>query len=632
MRTAYLMALALLLTACGSEEPPAQTKDETPSLSGTATYDGTFSSSGATAKGVGGPPRTSSNSTATSQYSVSVLELTAPYVLRWNGVDARGQQVFLYSVATRAGVANITPLTTLVVAQLLGQDPETAFDAFGATGGVQSSLVTDANIQDAQAKVIAYLQDVLGVQVGAGIGNFVTSTFRAAAGDSMFDTMQAIDAKLVADGVDFGTLSGRIATLARLCIEESIQITVGGQQKQFCPASKTANREEADNTIIDYVFTSPTRDSLTVKVQSEAVLSGEYVSTAGEHYSCTGAGCGITLGTPAADLTRALDFGLTQLAGGTGTAVLNGSLQTAIPGVELPILPCDNNKYYVILQDRTVYADCVDANDPLSLGGTLAELHGEEVSRAAYRFVNGSSTNPAHPQVEVVTDGNDSLVSVAFTLFDEQFFPTVHYACMRSACNGVTLGPVTVNTDLDPSLPVLVRKVTFDNTALAGLTPEGAATSTSATLKASFTTVYFRDPSTPQLFAPQADCASSSDTTTVAVMSGSFNYCSDPTAREAGVIPDSTDVNLRMTDDSFFTPIEIRLDGDQVVSVIYSSPVSQRFLCTTNCTGVTISAPDPNGARTVTFTNTVLYEEQSFPVPGERTATLNSGALAFPAP
>jgi hypothetical protein len=77
-------------------------------------------------------------------------------------------------------------------------------------------------------------------------------------------------------------------------------------------------------------------------------------------------------------------------------------------------------------------------------------------------------------------------------------------------------------------------------------------------------------------------------------------------------------------------PIEILLHGGAVASVSFNSVVSQQFRCSESCSGVAVSAPDVSGNRTVSFTGTVLHEVQSFPLPGERTATLSSEPLLFP--
>src|SRR5688572_19977613 len=150
LRRFGLIATAFaLLAGCGEDGPPQQSAVTTPTLSGTAAYDDRVTAGPVTAKGTAGLPRTASNSSGTNRYSVDLSQLTGPYALRWIGSDRNDQQVMLYSVATQAGVANVTPLTTLLFAQLMGQDPTAAYAAFGANG---AEMVTDGKIRSAQAK------------------------------------------------------------------------------------------------------------------------------------------------------------------------------------------------------------------------------------------------------------------------------------------------------------------------------------------------------------------------------------------------------------------------------------------------------------------------------------------------
>ena len=620
LRTSWIVVV-LLLVACGSDDPPTQTKEELPTLSGTATYDETVAPGDVNGKGASGPLRTSVNSSGTNQYSISLSQLTAPYMLRYSSGTRDGQQAYLYTVAMKAGVANITPLTTLLIAQATGLNPEAAYNAFGSSSGVQGAI-TDAALQTAQAKVTAYLQTVVGVSVQSGTASFITSPFKTVAGDTMFETILALDNKLAATGTTLGALAGQIAALSSLCLTEKIDVTLGGVATELCPAAKSATPEEDAPTILDYVFTDPVGNKLTLKIENDAVLSASYLTASGAEYVCVDAACSaISLGAPASDLTRAITFNNIQLNGASGSAVLNGTLVGAVPGIALPILPCANNKYFMIFPDRSVIADCVDAADPLGLGGTISSARGAEPSRANYTFVN--SANPVLPQVQVVTDANDSVVSVYFFQYDpETFEQTTQYACMLAECNGITLGAVTTNTDLGPDSPVLIRNVTFDGTVLSGLNPDGTPTNTTATLKASFTTVYYVDPFSPLTFPPLTPCAGGYDTIAIEVLSGPFNFCSGAGSLLASDLGNG-DIDYVINDD-FGYSITVRVRAGVLAGVDYVSPVNQTFRCEADCMGIAISD------RTVTFTNTVLHEVQDFPRPGPRTATLNSGALTFP--
>jgi hypothetical protein len=161
------------------------------------------------------------------------------------------------------------------------------------------------------------------------------------------------------------------------------------------------------------------------------------------------------------------------------------------------------------------------------------------------------------------------------------------------------------------------------------MTETGMPTNTTAVLKASFTTVYFVDPNTPFVFPPLADCDPASDRVSIDVLSGPFNFCSAQADRMASA-PDGADLKLEMFDIQSFAPIEVIVRAGSVVSVTYNSPVSQAFRCDADCAGVKVSPPDDLGRRTLTFTDTVLHEVQSFPLPGTRAATLNGGPIVFP--
>jgi hypothetical protein len=87
------------------------------------------------------------------------------------------------------------------------------------------------------------------------------------------------------------------------------------------------------------------------------------------------------------------------------------------------------------------------------------------------------------------------------------------------------------------------------------------------------------------------------------------------------------------SDDGTGQPINVIVHDGVAIKVRYQNGnLNGSFSCTTDCTGMTVSAPDADGKRTITFDDTVLHEDQSFPLPGPRTFTLKSGPIVFPAP
>lgn len=108
-------------------------------------------------------------SNADGSYTVTVTDGQLPCVLRAKGT-ADGD---LYSVATgtgRTAIANLTPLTQLVVASMAGGTPAAFYNNFGADMG---ALVTPARVEAALGTVQADLT-ARGIST-AGIGNPITA-------------------------------------------------------------------------------------------------------------------------------------------------------------------------------------------------------------------------------------------------------------------------------------------------------------------------------------------------------------------------------------------------------------------------------------------------------------------------
>ncbi|MEJ0098455.1 MAG: hypothetical protein WDO12_01375 [Pseudomonadota bacterium] len=158
-RTLLLGALALALSGCFEEtshqptQPPAAREEVT----GTVT-DGTTRAQSVAGKGTAGFLR-STLSAASGQYALSLTDLTGPYVFaNFLSASADPSLVVLTSVATQKGVVNITPLTTLLTAQVLGVAPVNAFSTFTTGTSVSPQLITDASIRTAQVDLTALLK------------------------------------------------------------------------------------------------------------------------------------------------------------------------------------------------------------------------------------------------------------------------------------------------------------------------------------------------------------------------------------------------------------------------------------------------------------------------------------------
>lgn len=636
---ALLVPALWALQGCGGGDgPPAQTRPTQVQLTGTAT-DGSTLSTSATVKGTAGVLRTSTAVAGTTAYAVLLDQLTGPYMV---------QAGAYYAVALGEGNANATPLTSLVTSALFGQDAAAAFTAFGPTNPSLTSRVTAANIASAQAATLAFLRNNVGLTVPTTVGDFTTTLFAPKAGDAMYDLIIALKARADALGPDaYGNLVAGFVNHAHLCIVESIGLTIGGATTAFCPATKTATSEDDDGTIVDQVFTSDTGDVLTVRARDAVVSSASYVPAgAAQTYACADAACsGITLGAPATDLSRTVAFTSATLASGAGNATLTGSLQGAIPGVALPVLPCTDNRFFLIRPDRSVVADCVDISDGaglLGLPGTFGQGQGT-TDTAVYRFLNtqGSNGLPAvdSPTLVYITLAGSTVASIDVvhrTTDQDTGITTVDfdYKCRGSACNGVTVDPPTVNSDF--GFPITLRTVTLDNTVLSAVNADGMLSATvSATIKGSFSGLYISNADQGSFAPPAAD-----------VCAGFSNQVLTTPADEGFVFPSCAESvgGFYLTTALANGDLQLQMfnygTGDVTVTVSSTGAVksvrvdipTESFGCSIACNGVSVSAPDADGNRTVTLSDTLLniIEPDDFAT-GARTAK-STGVFTVPPP
>ncbi|WP_374514701.1 hypothetical protein [Niveibacterium sp.] len=113
---------------------------------------------------------------ATGAYKVDVSTLTAPFIIKVVG-NVGGEAVVLHSVATAGDVGvnavNVTPLTELVSAAVIGTAPE----AHLAAGTTDLSKITPAAVDAAEKAVKSVVQPVLDA-AGAGSANLRTTEFQ----------------------------------------------------------------------------------------------------------------------------------------------------------------------------------------------------------------------------------------------------------------------------------------------------------------------------------------------------------------------------------------------------------------------------------------------------------------------
>jgi hypothetical protein len=191
------MAAASLLAACGGGG--GGTAVTAPTLSGTAATGAPITNGTVSMKCAGGAA-TTTTTTAAGGWQISLSGQTLPCAIEVSGGNLAAG-VKYQSLALQAGVANITPLTSLIVANAVGQDPSTWF----ANPAIATSLAS------VQAAAITTAMNTVNNQLGltAGLlnnGNPLTSTFQANGTDPLDKVLDAIKAALASSGVSYASL------------------------------------------------------------------------------------------------------------------------------------------------------------------------------------------------------------------------------------------------------------------------------------------------------------------------------------------------------------------------------------------------------------------------------------------
>lgn len=640
-------ALVLGLCACGggeadSEEPPPAPASV---LTGVAAVDGrAVVVEQLTAKGAAGPSRTSGpTGNVSTHYTLSAERLAAPYMVSTPGSGA-------IAVAVDGGRVNVTPLTTLQAIALFGQDPVQAFGDYGDASRVQIALIDASHVAAAQADATDFIQRTLGVRVRSGGADFVTSAFEPVAGDPMWDTLAALDARIAALGAErYAALLDAFTRHQRDCRLAQVQMVVAGQAVRLCPSATTATTDAADNAVLVHEFASDGEGRLTLRVRQDVVLDAAYVATrGGARYTCRAAACaGITLGAPAFDETRGVTLQGLQLDGPHGGVRADGRLTTAMPGISLPSLACLESYVHVIEDEGGVVSGCADnttAQFVLSVNGTLATQQGAS-NQSDYVVVSDfTATQPV--KVDIVLDGADLVGITAITTLPDGAIGQVA-KCRGAGCRGVGIGPATVNGNL--GIETATRTVTLDGTELATVLADGSlAAHGGLRLKASLRLIGYSN--VEYAFAKPPDrnlCEGEANHVRLAPEDTPrwvYALCPHPTpdGSRSGYAQ-TTPVDgggLEMVLSNYASQVSVRIDDrDRVVAVralvlAADSAISESFGCEgfAACDGVQVGAADASGGRRVAFGAAQMHNTEFDGYPfGPRTANLSGGFDAPPA-
>lgn len=187
------LALVASLGACGgggsSAPPPPAPAPQVLAISGTAAVGLALANATVQIKCVDGSTQVTSQTTtqADGSYSASLSGASLPCALRVTASD--GSRLHSLAVGTgQRAVANITPLTELLVARAARQDAPAYFDAFNP-----ATLASGSALQAAQADIRSLLNGVVDV---SAVADFVATPLKAATpgqrSDDVYD--RALDA------------------------------------------------------------------------------------------------------------------------------------------------------------------------------------------------------------------------------------------------------------------------------------------------------------------------------------------------------------------------------------------------------------------------------------------------------
>lgn len=209
-------ALALALTACGGggggdvAATPGKVTTSGVAAIGAPVADGQVEfkcASGA---------RSSATTAADGSFSVELLESDYPCVLSLTGGNANGKPLAssLHSATRSAGTANITPLTDLIVANLIAQRPAKWLAT--ATPADLSASITEEKLAQALEGLIAALASLPGEPALPAEFHPISSRFVAAPGDAADDLLESYDRALEAADLSHISAVARVAAGEKL--------------------------------------------------------------------------------------------------------------------------------------------------------------------------------------------------------------------------------------------------------------------------------------------------------------------------------------------------------------------------------------------------------------------------------
>ena len=214
-RLALAVCFSLLVGACGSggddgnsggdgvTPPPPAPPTSSLKIEGTAATGAPIVAAPVEVKCAAGTGAGTTGADGT--YSVDIAAASLPCVLRVAPVGSAA----LHSLATGTGAtvrANLTPVTELIVASLVGGVPAEWFSSFD---GAAASRVTGDAVSSASAAVLSILR-AAGLDFGAGVDP-IGAAFTAAAGDPYDAALVRLSGALTSSGTTLPDLTRAVA-------------------------------------------------------------------------------------------------------------------------------------------------------------------------------------------------------------------------------------------------------------------------------------------------------------------------------------------------------------------------------------------------------------------------------------
>jgi hypothetical protein len=271
-----------LLSACGGGGSPAATPAAT-TLGGTAAV-GAPIVGGTVDVTCAGGTALSTTSSSTGAWQVTISGQTLPCAIRISGgtVNAVANATSYHSVAMAFGIANITPLTDLITANLAGAAPGTWF---GGLSGSTLRAITQNQIDTALANV----RTALGLTTALNGADPITTAFTAANGNLLDDILEALAAAGAAyadllNNAQAGSFSAPVGFDFQTAFTTVRAANAGGGgsctagQTSLTYAASTSGGPHTDGQVICFTTISSTSlvfpgKSLTNPVQNNAVTA-----------------------------------------------------------------------------------------------------------------------------------------------------------------------------------------------------------------------------------------------------------------------------------------------------------------------------------------------------------------------